>query len=487
MAGVDLIREERLKKVATLRAAGMDPYPSASYRTHTVGDALEQFETLEKSTEHITVAGRIMSLRGQGGILFADLSDGTAKIQALVRKDDVGVELFDLFVATVDASDFIEVTGPAILSKRGEKSVNARSWRMLSKSLLPVPDQWYGIKDEDERYRKRYLDILLNQELGDMIKKRSIFWNSIRSFMLTRGYTEVETPVLETLTGGAEARPFVTHHNALDIDVYLRISAGELWQKKLLIAGLPKTFEIGRIFRNEGMSAEHAQDYTMFEFYAAYEDASTGVPLLMDLYRAVAKETFGKTVFSIRGFEIDLAKEWESLDYNVLMQKEFGFDPRSVTLTEAQNALTKQGIAFEKTADLGRCVDLLWKKIRKSIAGPAILTGMPLYLEPLAKKALQDPRTVERYQIIIAGSELGKAFNELNDPVDQRERFQAQQALRDSGDEEAQMADYEFVEALEYGMPPAFGFGVSERLFSFLVDKPIREAQLFPLMRPKSD
>ena len=485
MAGIDEIRAERLKKIDLLRAAGVDPYPAQVHRTHTLKDALAQFETLEKDVTVITVAGRATSVRGQGGILFVDLLDGTGKIQALIKKDDVGDASFDLFVATVDASDFIEVTGTVLVTKRGEKSVAATSWRMLAKSLRPVPEAWFGIKDEDERYRKRYIDILLNPDVADVVKKRSLFWNSIRKFMLSHDYVEVETPTLETLTGGAEARPFITHHNALDIEVFLRISAGELWQKKLLIAGIPKTFEIGRIFRNEGISPEHAQDYTMFEFYTAYEDATTGVPMLQELYRTVAQDTFGKTTFTIRGFEIDLAKEWETLDYNVLMEKEYGLDPRTATLAEAQAELTKQGIAFEKNADLGRCVDLLWKKVRKSVAGPAILTGMPVYLEPLAKKSTTDPRTVERFQILIAGSELGKAFNELNDPVDQRERFAAQQALRDKGDEEAQMADYEFVEAMEYGMPPAFGFGVSERLFSFLIDKPIREAQIFPLMRPK--
>lgn len=485
MAALEDIRDERIKKLALLKAAGMEPYPAQVTRTHTLEEALAQFETLESDATIVTVVGRIMSLRGQGGILFVDLFDGTAKMQVLIKKDDLKDVSFDLFVATVDASDFIQVTGTALVTKRGEKSVAAQSWTMLAKSLRPVPEQWFGIKDEDERYRKRYLDMLLNADVAAVATKRSLFWNSIRTFMLKRGYIEVETPTLETLTGGAEAKPFITHHNALDIDVYLRISAGELWQKKLLIAGIPKTFEIGRIFRNEGISPEHAQDYTMFEFYTAYEDATTGVPMLQDLYRTVAQETFGKTTFTIRGFEIDLAKEWERVDYNVLMQKEYGLDPRTVTLTEAQAELTKQGIAFEKSADLGRCVDLLWKKVRKSIAGPAILTGMPVYLEPLAKKSTTDPRIVERFQILIAGSELGKAFNELNDPVDQRERFVAQQALRDKGDDEAQMADYEFVEAMEYGMPPAFGFGVSERLFSFLMDKPIRETQLFPLMRPK--
>lgn len=485
MPALDDIRDERLKKIEILRSAGIDPYPAHTDRTHELNAVRGAFAELEASQKVITVAGRVMSLRGQGGIIFADLYDGTEKMQVVVKKEAVGDSAFDLFVATVDASDFIEVPGTVFVTKRGEQSVMATAWKMLAKSLRPVPAEWFGIKDDDERLRRRYLDILLNKEVTEMVHKRSLFWNTIRSYMLERGYVEVETPVLETLTGGADARPFVTHHNALDIDVYLRISAGELWQKKLLVAGISKTFEIGRIFRNEGMSAEHANDYTHFEFYAAYEDDTTGVPMLIDLYRTVAQKTFGTTKFTIRGFEIDFSAEWGTYDYNELMQKEFGFDPRTVTLADAQLELKKQGIPVEENAGLGRCVDLLWKRIRKSIAGPAILTGMPLYLEPLAKKSSTDPRVVDRFQILVAGSELGKAFNELNDPVDQRERFAREQALRDKGDGEAQMADYEYVEAMEYGMPPAFGFGVSERLFAFLIDKPIREGQLFPLMRPK--
>lgn len=301
--------------------------------------------------------------------------------------------------------------------------------------------------------------------------------------MLERSFIEVETPIIETQTGGAEARPFVTHHNALDIDAFLRISH-ELWHKKLIVAGIPKVFEIGRVFRNEGMSPEHAQDYTHFEFYEAYQDAREGVPMLIDLYRHVAQQTFGTLEFTINGFSVDLGKDWERLDYNDLMQGAYGFDPRTVTVEEVREKLTEEGIE-EPGVELGRGVDLLWKKIRKTIGGPAILTGIPVYLEPLAKKNTQDDRVVDRFQILIGGSEVGKAFNELNDPIDQRERFDQQQALRDAGDEEAQMADYDYVEALEYGMPPTFGFGVSERLFSFLAGLTIREAQLFPLMRPK--
>ncbi len=387
----------------------------------------------------------------------------------------------------VDSSDFIEVSGVAFTTKRGVQSLMGSTWRMLAKSLRPVPDEWFGLKDEDERYRKRYLDILLNPEVAELIRRRSIFWNAIRIFMLERGFIEVETPVLETTTGGAEARPFNTHHNALAIEMFLRISVGELWQKKLMVGGIPKTFEIGRIFRNEGMSHEHAQDYTSFEFYESYQDAREGVPMLIELYRTIAQKTFGTTRFTIGEFDVDLAEEWKTLDFNTLMEERYCFDPRIVELPTLHAVLKDQGVAHESTIDIGRGVDLLWKKIRKSIGGPAILIGMPVYLEPLAKRSTKDPRTVERFQILLGGSEVGKAFNELNDPQDQRERFERQQALRDAGDEEAQMADFEYVVAMEYGMPPTFGFGVSERLFSFLAGKSIREAQIFPLMRPRGE
>ncbi|MEK7552280.1 MAG: lysine--tRNA ligase [Patescibacteria group bacterium] len=499
MSNIENFREERLKKIEILKAAGMDPYPKDSFRTLENKKFLETFEEISSSGKEVTLAGRIMSIRNQGGIVFADLFDGTVRVQTILKKDDIGVssaskketssggptDKFELFMNAVDSGDFIDVTGKTFVTKRGMKSLLGSSWRMLAKSLRPIPDEWFGLKDEDERYRRRYLDMILNPEVSERIVKRSIFWNAIRTFMLERGFIEVETPVLETMTGGAEARPFTTHHNALDIDVFLRISVGELWQKKLMVGGLPKTFEIGRIFRNEGMSYEHANDYTSFEFYEAFADSTKGVPMLIDLYRTVAQKTFGTLKFTINGFDIDLGKEWEKFDFNELMKKEYGIDPRDTDIKTVEGLLKKAGIKHETKIDLGRGVDLLWKKIRKTIAGPAILTGMPIYLEPLAKKTPTDNRVVERFQILLAGSELGKAFNELNDPIDQRERFEKQQALRDAGDEEAQMADFEYVEAMEYGMPPTFGFGVSERLFSFLAGKSIRESQIFPLMRPR--
>jgi len=513
-----------MAKADKLMALGINPFPADSKKTHTNEQFLTAFESLG-AEQPVTLGGRIMSIRAHGKSAFIDLNDGSIfyekklteeadkvvedgqvkegaqaetivpinKVQIFFSEDQVGADQFKLFFETIDESDFVEFTGTAYLNKRGNKTLAATTWRILSKSLRPMPDAWFGIKDEDERYRKRYIDILLDPELSRLVRQRSIFWNTARSFLLEREYIEVETPTLETTTGGAEARPFVTKHNALDIDVFLRISAGELWQKRLLVAGLPKVFEIGRIFRNEGMSAEHLQDYTQLEFYEAYSDFEKGMKMVQELYKKIALATFGTTKFSHKGLSFDLRDEWKIFDFVGLIKEHYDIDVLATgdaeaakTLEQIVAALKKNEIDFDpKTINVERGTDLLWKKIRKAIAGPGFLINIPVYLEPLAKKSRKDPRVVERFQIILAGSEVGKGFSELNDPIDQAERFAHQQELRDAGDDEAQMADGEYVEAMEYGMPPAFGFGVSERLFSFLAGKSIRESQIFPLMRPR--
>jgi len=482
MALLDEVRAERLARIVRLKEAGMEAYPARTSRTHSVAAFIENHAAIAAGNEQVTLAGRVLSIREHGGSLFVDLFDGT-KGQCYLQSDKMG-DAFDLFVATVDVGDIVEVSGLAFTTKRGMLSLGATGWRMLAKSLRPLPDEWFGIKDEDERYRKRYLDILLSKDLAERIKRRSKFWNTIRQFLLERDFVEVETPVLETTTGGAEARPFKTHHNALDMDVYLRISAGELWQKRLLVAGLPKTFEIGRIFRNEGMSAEHAQDYTQVEFYEAFKDYEAGMEMVADLYRTIADAVYGTRKFTIKGVEVDFDAEWATYDFCQLMQKEYGLDPLDESADWA-GALMKRGVALAGGDGRERLVDTAWKQIRKSLAGPGFLVNVPVYLEPLAKKSDKDPRVVERFQVMLAGSEIGKGFSELNDPVDQAERFTRQGELRAAGDEEAQMPDADFVEAMEYGMPPAFGFGVSERLFSFLEGVSVREAQIFPLLRPR--
>lgn len=489
MSSLEEIREERIKKLNLLKESGMNPYPARTKRSMSVGDFFESFSHLEKTKKEEAVSGRVMSLRRHGGSIFADIYDGTGKLQIYFKSDEMQDENFSLFDEVIDVGDFIEVSGTATVTKTGQESLLAKKWTMLAKSLRPLPEKWHGLQDEEERFRRRYLDAIFNSDVREMIEKRAKFWSAIRKFLDGRGFLEVETPVLETTVGGAEARPFTTHHNALDIDVYLRISAGELWQKKLMVAGFPKVYEIGRIFRNEGMSTEHLQDYTQLEFYQAYADYRDGMDMIVELYRTIASEVFGMRKFTTRGAEIDLDKDWEEYDYSALMKNAYGFDPRDVGGYEDSDALAllkKHDPDYDGgLVGIGRAVDILWKKARKELTGPGFLINVPIYLEPLAKRNEKDTRVVERFQVILAGSELGKGFSELNDPIDQKERFLSQQAMRDSGDEEAQMADMEYVEALEYGMPPTFGFGLSERLFAFLMDMPVREAQIFPLMKPK--
>jgi len=483
------IRAERLKKLELLKAARMEAYPAKSNQTATIVDFLANFDSLEKKETSTTLAGRVMSVRGQGGIMFADIFDGTGRVQAVLQAD-AGADI-ELFEKTADTGDFAEFSGTAFKTKRGQQSLKVSGWNMLAKSLLPIPTEHFGIKDEELRLRERDIDILLTPELRAMFERRSKFWQAIREFYLARGFLEVETPVLETTPGGADARPFITHHNALDIDVYLRISAGELWQKRLLIAGFPKTFEIGRIFRNEGQSREHLQDYTQLESYEAFSSLEKGGPFVKDLFRHITKEVYGKYTFEIHGHTVDFAEEWAVVDFCQAIKEKFGIDALTCSEEEAIQAVRDARIdppaGGGENLNKPRAIDHLWKSVRKTISGPAFLVGVPVYLEPLAKRYSENLQTVERLQVIIAGSEVGKGYSELNDPQDQRARFEEQQKLRDAGDDEAQRLDADYIRAMEYGMPPAFGFGVSERLFAFLENKPAHETQLFPLLRPRSE
>jgi len=478
------IRAERVRKLEILKAAGMEAYPASTARDTSIADFAENFEKLEESGKHVTLAGRVMSVRGQGGIMFADMFDGTGRTQAVLQSD-AGANT-TLFEQAVDAGDFVEVSGTAFKTKRGQLSLQVTDWKMLSKSLLPVPTEHFGIKDEETKLRQRYLQLLLEEDTRKMFERRTAFWQAARNFYLAKGFLEVETPVLETTPGGADARPFITHHNALDIEVYLRISAGELRQKELLIAGFPKVFEIGRIFRNEGQSREHLQDYTQLESYEAYSDLRKGGDFIKELYRHIVKEVYGRYSFDINGHTVDFAEEWGLIDFCDSIRKEFGIDPLTCSEEDAIAAVRNAKIEVGESLNKARAVDHLWKSIRKNISGPAFLVSVPVFLEPLAKRYSGNPDTVERLQVIIAGSEMGKGYSELNDPQDQRTRFEEQQKMREAGDDEAQRLDEEYVRAMEYGMPPAFGFGVSERLFAFLENKPAHETQLFPLLRPKA-
>ena len=487
MATIDELKKVRLQKLKSLQDAGLLAYPAKTKRTHAITEVLESFSKLEKSAKEVVLVGRIMALRGHGGATFLDVQDGTGKIQGLIKEDKLGEKGYKFFLDHFDIGDFVEVKGILLETKRGEKTIEASDYKMLAKSLLPLPEKWHGLQDVEEKLRKRYLDILFNPEVKEMIEKRSIFWNAIREFLMKEGFLEVETPVLEVTTGGADAKAFETHHNALDLDLFLRISTGELWQKRLMVAGFEKTFEIGRQFRNEGMDAEHLQDYTQVEFYWAYADYEMGMKLVEEMYKYVIKKTFGALKFKIKGFDVDFSKKWEKYDYRTMISKYADIDILEASLPEMEKQLQKLKIEYDKKGfNKTRAIDNLWKYCRKNLAGPGFLINTPIDVSPLAKRDEKNEKTAQRFQVIIAGSENGNGYSELNDPIDQSERFKEQQGLREKGDEEAQMFDHEFVEALEYGMPPTCGFGLSERLFSFLMDKPARETQIFPLMRPKS-
>jgi len=478
---------ERLEKLKELRKNKINPYPAKSNRTFKVKDIFKKFKELEKSKKVFCATGRLMSKREHGNLIFSHIKDASGKIQIAFSKKEIGADKFKNFKKLIDIGDFLEVKGISFVTHKGEKSIMAGDFKLLSKALRPLPEKWHGLKDEEEKLRKRYLDIIFNDEIRAMIEKKAVFWNSVRQFMGNNGFLEVETPVMEVTVGGADARPFITHHNALDMDVYLRISMGELWQKRLMIAGLEKTFEIGRQFRNEGMSPEHMQDYTQMEFYWAYADYEDGMKLVEKLFKYIAEKTFATLKFNIRGYKIDMGKKWEVYDFQKLIKEHTGVDVLSASQAQIEKRLKELKIEYDKKGfNLTRAIDNLWKYCRKNIAGPGFLVNVPVTMEPLAKRSEKNPQIVERFQVMLAGSELGKGYSELNDPIDQAERFKTQQKLRDAGDEEAQMYDHDFIEALEYGMPPTCGFGMSERLFSFLMDKSMRECQIFPLMKPRN-
>ena len=482
MSSLEEIRHDRIKKRELLRAAGMDPYATRTERTHEVREVLENFDGLSSEETVVVIAGRVISIRRHGGSAFADIDDGSGRVQVFMSRDTLGKRLFDLLNDTIDPGDFIEVKGVPFLTKRSAEAVAAEDWRVLTKAIQAIPTEHFGLKDEEERYRKRYLDLLLDPAQKEVFVKKALFWDTARDFMKRHNFAEVETPTLEVTTGGAEARPFKTHHNDFDINVYLRISIGELWQKRLMAAGYTKTFEIGRAYRNEGSSPEHLQEFTNLEFYLAYADYNDGMKLVRDLYRELAEKVFGTTKFTTRGHTFDLADEWVEIDYVEEIRRQTSIDVLHSSKTEMESKLQELGVKYEGD-NKERLTDTLWKYCRKQISGPAFVINHPVLIAPLAKK-VEGREVVERFQPILAGSEIGNGYSELNDPEEQAKRFGEQQKLLEGGDEEAMMPDYEFVEMLEYGIPPTCGFGFGERLFAFLIDKPLREVQMFPLMRP---
>ncbi len=473
-----------LVRFEILTEKGINPYPATTNRTHTIKDAVASFESLSEQASTVVLVGRVLVIRGQGAILFFDFQDGTGKFQAVFKEDEIPAEKFSLFGDTVDGGDFIEVSGTLFVTQKGQQSILVKDWNMLSKSLLPLPDKFHGLQNEEERFRKRYLDLLTHDDLRAMFVRKEKFWDVTRNFMKAKGFMEVETPTLEVTTGGAEARPFQTHHNDFDIDVFLRISVGELWQKRLMSAGFEKTFEIGRTYRNEGTSPNHLQEFTNMEFYQAYASYEDGMKLVEELYRTIAKEVYGTTQFTRGEYSFDLADEWKHINYRDEIQNQTGIDLDTATTEVIKEKLHELKVTYDGE-NRERLTDTLWKYCRKNIAGPAFIINHPKLVSPLAKEVVGNTESTQRFQPLIAGSEVGNGYSELNNPLEQRTRFDLQQSLLEGGDEEAMMPDYEFVEMLEHGMPPACGFGFGERLFSILEDKPIRETQLFPLMRPR--
>lgn len=499
MAELSELRAERLKKLNNLKSIGIDPYPSkillggeriSSEQAKEILDSQNQKSILnifakQTSLDEKIIAGRIMSIRGQGKILFIDVHDQAGKFQVVLKKDIVGEEKIKTFFDNLDSGDFAAFNGKLFLTQKGEKSLEAFDWQILAKSLLPMPSTFYGLENEEEQMRKRYLDFALNKDKRDLFFKKAIFWKSVREFLTERGFLEVETPTIETTTGGAEARPFKTYHNDFDLDVFMRICIGELWQKRLMAANFEKTFEIGKAYRNEGSSPEHLQEFTNCEFYSAYTDFKEGMKMVREMYIEVAKKTFGKTKFNIRGHEFELDSHWPEIDYVEEIKNRTSVDILVATESEMKEKLKSLGVKWDGD-NKERLTDTLWKYCRKQITGPAFLVNHPSIVAPLAKLNVGG-KTAQQFQPIIAGSEVGRGYSELNDPLQQTENFQKQQKLLASGDEEAMMPDWEFAEMLEHGMPPTFGYGFGERLFSFLAELPIRETQLFPLVKPKTE
>jgi lysyl-tRNA synthetase class 2 len=491
MSTLSDLRNIRLEKLDKLKELGVDPYPARTSRDTNSGDIVNDFENFEG--KEVTVAGLVRSIRKHGSVAFIDLEDQSGKIQLYIKeenlsdvdhkKSQLGFEELDL----LDMGDYAECTGKVTKTKRGEASVESDTVKLLTKSLRPLPDQWDGLKDKETRMRRRYLDTKTNKEVYDRFIRRAKFWEAHRDFFNSRGFYEMNIPVLESIPGGADAKPFLTHMDSIDQDFYLRISQ-ELYLKRLIGCGYEKVYEIGPRFRNEGYSDEHLPEHISMEFYWAYADWEDGMKLIEDLYAFVLDKVYdGKQEFEIRGHKVDFSKGWERLDFAKLMKEKFGLDVHDTSVEEVGKLLDKYNVEGGFDKNLHRGIDNLWKHVRKDISGPAFLINHPKYLSPLSKSKFEDERVVERFQPIIAGSELGNGWSEINDPQDQLERFKEQQALREAGDEEAQWLDIDYVEMLEYGMPPTVGWGHSERMFWFLEDISAREGVPFPQLRHELD
>lgn len=488
----------RLAKLQAWRDLGIDPYPARFAEAGEIEDIATAREKGNQWDGLVSVAGRIKAMRGQGALCFVDLWDRTGKIQVLFQKDKLEAEWFER-LQLLDIGDFIRVSGTLFISRRGELTLEVKGWAIITKSLRPLPDQWKGLQDIEQRQRQRYAELIVNDSVRERFLKRSQLVAACRDFMAKHGFIEVETPVLEQIPGGADAEPFVTHHNALDEDFYLRISL-EMHLKRLMVGGFERVYEIGKVFRNEGISPQHLQEFTMFEFYWGYASYLELMDFVQELYRNVAQECFGSLVVDNGEQNLDFGVDWPRTPYAQLLRDYAGIDILTasdddlIACAVSHDVRTGGGGDQSATAEglgqlgRGRLLDLLYKKTaRPHLIQPQFITDLPLEFSPLAKKKADEPRLTERFVIVINGSEVGNAFSELNDPIDQRERFEEQEKLRLKGDLEAQRLDGDFIRALEYGMPPTAGFGVGiDRLFAVLAGlESVRETVLFPTMRPE--
>ena len=472
----------RLEKLNELKKLGVDPYPAKSYKQYPNGEVLNEYNKYEN--KDVCLAGRIVAWREHGKLIFGNILDQSGSIQIMVRESELKEDLEKGYLgweklSLLDLADFIEVYGIVGKTRTGEITIMVRNIRLLTKALRPIPRK---LENKEQIFRRRYLDLVVDNNSLELFKRKAHFWQVQRDFLRNNGFMEVEVPVLESITGGADATPFITHHNALNQDFYLRIST-ELYQKRLIGGGYEKIYTFGPNFRNEGMDDEHLQEYYDIEWYWAYANYKDNMKLVRDLFLEIANKVYGKTKFSTRGHTFDLADEWKEIDYTSVIKERFGVDIFNDSDEKILQVIKENHIEMGGDVNRNRMMDVLWKTIRATVSGPAFLVNQPKFISPLAKSQPDNYELTQRFQVIIAGSELGNGYSEINDPQDQLERFLDQQKLRESGDSEAQMLDIDFVEMLEYGMPPTSGYGHSERIFWFLEDISGREGTFFPQMR----
>ena len=489
MASLDDLRAERLEKLAKLRTGGQDPYPIETPRDFTLMEVASRFATLSKRTKPITLAGRVLGVRHQGALAFLDLHDGTGRLQTLIKQDVVGEESFNLFTETIDLGDFITVTGKVGLTKRNERTLFATTWKPLVKGLRPLPDKWHGLTDTEERFRRRYLDSLMDEEVKKRFLTRAAIISNLRDSLNQADYLEVETPLLQPLYGGASAVPFKTHHEALNSDFYLRISP-ELYLKRMLVGGFPKVYELSRCFRNEGIDTTHNPEFTMLEYYEAYSDATKQRAFTESLVRTLVKKIAKTNKITYAGELINFSESFKVISYYDLLKRQALIaEPEKATLEELTLKANQFGITLPAGATKETVMDYIYKKVcRPKIIQPTFIVDYPKDALPLAKVLPNNPKLVDAFQLVIGGLEMAKAFSELNDPIEQVARFENQESAKTAGDREAQTKDTDFIEALEHGMPPAGGVGIGvDRLVMLLTDtQNIREVIYFPTLKPKN-